>query len=60
MRCRCSAFVDLVALIPGTIEMDAVGFEICSETVAVVCKVVVPAGMCITFRVLSLSNASVE
>ena len=42
---RCCAFVDLVELIPGRFEVDAVGFEVSCETTVVACPLVVCGGI---------------
>jgi len=51
-RCCC---IDLVLLIQGTFEVDAVGIEVFCQTAPVSCQLVVPGGICIALSVLSVS-----
>jgi len=54
-RGRCCDFGDLVALIPGTFDVDEVGVELSCETEVVPCPLVVPGVISFAFTVLSFS-----
>lgn len=54
-QCRWCAFIDFAALIQGSLEVDAVGHEVCCETRVVDCPLFIPGDVSITCSSLSLS-----